>query len=225
MSALEVITIDGPNATGKGTLAQKLADVLGWRLLDTGLMYRAAGVAAADAGANLDDEAACGAAVDELTFELTPEGALLVNGKPASERLRSHEAGEAASRVGVHPAVRKDLMAYQAKIASEGEVILDGRDMGTEVCPEAKYKFYLTASSEERARRRIEQLAQRGESADYKQILADVKRRDQRDAEREASPLRPAEDAIIIDTSDHTPEQTFSEVRAALLEKGLPWPE
>ncbi|MEX2209566.1 MAG: (d)CMP kinase [Patescibacteria group bacterium] len=205
-----VVAIDGPNASGKGSLSRRLAEHLGWPLLDTGLMYRAGGLAVAEAGADLDDEAMCERIIHGLRFELRHPAGLFINGKPADvQKLRSHEGGEAASRVSAYRTVRDHVHRVQRAFAKEGDVVMDGRDIGTVTVPDARYKIYLTASPEVRAARRVKELQDRGIDADYETILADVNRRDERDMNRKHDPLRPAEDALIIDTTDMTPDEVF----------------
>lgn len=207
MEGKSVITIDGPNGAGKGTLGRALSEELGWPVLDTGLMYRAAAMAVLEAGIDLEDEAACGQATAALEFSIEPPDTLLVDGVPAEhDRLRSPEAGEAASKVSVHRSVRDHLQAVQREFAEGEEVIIDGRDIGTSVVPDAKYKFFLTASPEARARRRLEALAGQAPPMDYETMLEDVERRDARDRNRTHDPLQPAEDALEIDTTDLTVE-------------------
>ncbi|MDP9211691.1 MAG: (d)CMP kinase [bacterium] len=205
-----VVAIDGPNASGKGALSKRLAGHFGWPLLVTGLMYRAAGLAVAEAGVDFDDEPACVEVIRALRFTLDAPDTLLIDGVPADVRkLQSHEVGEAASRVSAYRKVRQHVHAVQREFAEQGNVIIEGRDIGTVIAPDARFKIYLTASPEVRARRRLKELAGRGVDADYETVLADVSRRDERDTKRAHSPLRPAEDAVIIDTSDMTLDEVF----------------
>lgn len=186
-----IIAIDGPAAAGKGTLAERLAAHYGLPYLDTGLLYRAVGRMAADAGLDLDDAEATGA----LAQRLAP--ADLESGD-----LRGREAGELASRVAVHPAVRAALVDFQHAFAARPEgAVIDGRDIGTVICPNADVKLFVTASAEVRARRRTDELLAKGRDIDYERILAEVRARDERDSNRAVAPLRPADDAVIIDTS------------------------
>ncbi|MCG6121796.1 MAG: (d)CMP kinase [Microvirga sp.] len=199
-----VVAIDGPAGAGKGTLARRLAAHYGLAHLDTGLLYRAVGRTLLDAGSPLDDEDAAHAAA--LALDL---GAL------SPERLRDRGAGEAASVVSAYPAVRAALLAQQRRFAARaGGAVLDGRDIGTVVCPDAAVKIYVVASAEERARRRHAELAQAGETASFADILADILKRDERDMNRASAPLKPADDAVILDTTDLDPDAAFAEACA-----------
>lgn len=198
-----IIAIDGPAASGKGTLARRLATHFGLPHLDTGLTYRAVAAAMLAGGHNLDDAAAAIAAAETIDLARLDRAA-----------LSAHAVGEAASRIAVIPEVRRILVAKQRDFAGQpGGAVLDGRDIGTVVCPEATVKLYVTASPEVRARRRHDEILHNGGRAEYDAILADVVRRDERDAGRADSPLRPAADAHLLDTSDMDIEAAF---RAAL---------
>jgi cytidylate kinase len=186
-----VIAIDGPAASGKGTLAKRLALHNGLPHLDTGLLYRAVALALLDAARDLADPAAAAAAARGLRAEVLDD-----------PRLRGSAMGEAASIVSAQPAVRAALLDWQRRFAGAPEgAVLDGRDIGTVVCPDAAVKLFVTASAEERARRRHRELDGRGEPIAYEAVLADILRRDARDADRDAAPLRVAEDAVVIDTT------------------------
>lgn len=204
-----VIAIDGPAASGKGTLARRLAQHYGLPHLDTGLLYRATACALMDEGLPLDDvEAAVEAArgLSLIDFDET--------------RLRGREMGEAASLMGAMPAVRAALVDLQRGFAARPEgAVLDGRDIGTVICPEATVKIFVTATPETRAQRRALELASRGEDVDYAAILEDVKKRDARDSERSAAPLKPALDAVLLDTSELDREQAFA-AALAIAERG-----
>jgi cytidylate kinase len=198
-----IIAIDGPAASGKGTLGRRLAAHYGLNHLDTGLTYRAVAAALLAAGAPLDDEAAAVAAAERLDLTALDR-----------ERLSAHDVGEAASRVAVMPALRAALVRVQRAFAETPPgAVLDGRDVGTVICPDAPVKLFLTASAETRARRRAEELASRGEPADVAAILADLVRRDARDAGRAASPMRPADDAALLDTTTMTADAAFAAAR------------
>ncbi len=203
-----VIAIDGPAASGKGTLARRLAAHYGLPHLDTGLLYRAAACALIDEGLPLDDVEAATAAARGLS---------LIDFDDA--RLRSRDMGEAASIVAALPPVRAALVELQRRFAArEDGAVLDGRDIGTVICPDATVKIFVTASPETRAQRRALELAKRGEKADYPAILADVKKRDERDSARAVAPLKAAEDAQTLDTSDLDIEGVFH-AALALVEK------
>lgn len=194
-----IIAIDGPAAAGKGTLAARLARHFGLPYLDTGLLYRAVGKRVADAGLDPDDAGQAGHAAAAL------DPAELQN--PA---LRGHEAGELASRVAVHPEVRLALLDFQRRFAHRPEgAVLDGRDIGTAVVPDADVKIYVTAMPEVRARRRTDELQAKGRDIEYDRILAEIAGRDARDAGRASAPLATAIDAVVLDTSALDPEAVF----------------
>jgi len=194
-----IIAIDGPAAAGKGTLAQRLAAHYGLPHLDTGLLYRLVGKIVAAEGLDPDDPVAT------VRVAQTLDPALL-----ADPSLRGHEAGELASRVAVHADVRAALLAFQRAFAARPEgAVLDGRDIGTAVLPDADIKIYVTASPEVRARRRTEELAAKGRTVDYERILAEIRGRDERDAGRAAAPLKQAEDAYLLDTTEKDIETAF----------------
>lgn len=198
-----VIAIDGPAASGKGTLAKRLADHYGLPHLDTGLLYRAVALALIDAGSSLDDRDAAAKAAQALDPE-----------KLDDPRLRDRAMGEAASRISAVPEVRAGLLLWQRRFAAAPQgAVLDGRDIGTVVCPEAEVKLFITASSEERARRRHRELAGRGEDASFAAILADIEARDARDSSRTAAPLRMADDAVRLDTTELNADAAFDEAR------------
>ena len=207
MSGL-VIAIDGPAASGKGTLARRLAEYFNLPHLDTGLLYRATACALLDEGLPLDDEEAATAAARGLSLTDFDDA-----------RLRSREMGEAASVVAALPQVRAELVDLQRRFAAREEgAVLDGRDIGTVICPGARVKIFVTATPETRAQRRALELARRGEEVDYPTILADVKRRDERDSARAVAPLKPAADAVTLDTSDLDIEAAFR-AGVAIVEK------
>lgn len=195
-----VIAIDGPAASGKGTLARRLAEYYKLPHLDTGLLYRATACALIDEGLSLEDalaaeEAARGLSLNEFD----------------SERLRSREIGEASSVVASIPAVRAALIEMQQNFAARPEgAVLDGRDIGTVICPNARIKIFVTASPETRAQRRALELAGRGEPADFNLILEDVRKRDARDSARQTAPLKQAPDAILIDTTELDKDAVFA---------------
>lgn len=201
-----VIAIDGPAASGKGTLARRLAAQYGFGHLDTGLTYRAVAAALMSAGLPLDNEELAVVAAENIDLGRLDRGA-----------LSAHGIGEAASKVAVMPAVRRTLVDKQREFARRlpGSV-LDGRDIGTVVCPQAQVKLYVTASPQVRAQRRTDEIVAGGGSADYGTILDDIRRRDERDTGRADSPLRPAADAHLIDTSTMDIETAFSTALATV---------
>ncbi|HYC26085.1 MAG TPA: (d)CMP kinase [Roseiarcus sp.] len=195
-----IIAIDGPAASGKGTLARRLAGRFGLPHLDTGLLYRATAAALIDHGRDLNDVAAAVAAARGLALTDFDEA-----------RLRGREMGEAASIVAAFGPVRDALIEAQRSFAARpGGAVLDGRDIGTVVCPDADVKIFVTASPEARAQRRALELAAQGEKFDYQAILEAIRRRDARDSEREAAPLKAASDAVVIDTTRLTIDAAFN---------------
>lgn len=207
-----IIAIDGPAAAGKGTLAKRLAETYDLALLDTGLLYRAVGMKTVRAGLDPEDAVRAGAMAESLEpIDLAADG------------LRTDEAAQAASKVAAIPAVRAALLAFQRDFAAnppdgKAGAILDGRDIGTTVCPDADAKLFITASTGVRAERRLKELQDRGLEAIYARVLQEMKDRDARDSERAASPLKAADDAYTLDTSDLNADQAF-EKAAAFVEK------
>jgi cytidylate kinase len=209
-----VIAVDGPAASGKGTLARRLAAYYGLSYLDTGSLYRATGLAVAAAGAAPDDEAAAVKAAQTLDPSRYSE-----------DQLRSPGAGEAASQVAAIPAVRSALLEFQRGFATTPPgAVLDGRDIGTIVCPDADAKLFVTAQPETRAQRRHLEHAGRGDALSYEDVLADIRRRDERDSGRAVAPLKPAQDAILLDTTELGIEAAFQTaldlVESVLNERG-----
>ena len=203
MSGAEVITVDGPAASGKGTIAAGLGRLYGLPVLDSGLLYRAVGVLLQQAGGDLGDPQAATAIARNLRPEALDQDA-----------FRTRAAGEAASQVAVHPEVRQVLLALQRDFAHQpGGAVLDGRDMGTVICPTASAKLYVTARPEVRAERRWRQLTGQGEVVDLEDVLADIRVRDARDSGRAAAPMAPAPDAVLLDTSEMTIDQAADAAR------------
>lgn len=202
---MAVIAIDGPAASGKGTLARRIAQELGYAWLDTGLLYRAAGVIAADMGANPADPVAAAEAARTLARRVAEQGTAALD----DPRLRGDQAADAASKLSVVPAARAALLELQRDFARSpiagnrpaAGAVLDGRDIGTVVCPDAEVKLYVVADVAERARRRVKELQGRGQAAIYDAVLEDLKQRDARDSQRAVAPLKPADDAFLLDTS------------------------
>jgi cytidylate kinase len=200
--AVAVVAVDGPAGAGKSSASRGLARRLGFAHVDTGAMYRAVGVVAAERGIDLADDAALETLVHALVFTVAPDGTgLLVDGCDLSAAIRTAEAGELASRVSARPVVRERLVALQRELGAGGRVVMEGRDIGTVVFPDAALKLYLTAAPAERARRRAAELRARGEAVDEAGLAADIARRDERDSRRAHSPLRPAADAVVLDTT------------------------
>ena len=203
MRAPFVIAVDGPAASGKGTIASRLAAAYDMPMLDSGLLYRAVGVLLAHHGGDFDDVAAAAKVARELTAEMLTDPA-----------FRTREAGEAASRVAIHPPVRLALREMQQAFARRsGGAVIDGRDIGTVIAPEAPAKLYVTASPEVRAERRFKQLVAQGEAVTYDEILADILKRDARDGGRADSPMIQAADAVLLDTSEMTIDQAADAAR------------
>jgi cytidylate kinase len=209
-----VVTIDGPAGSGKSTVARIVADRLGWRLLDTGAMYRAVALAALRAGLDLADEQAVGVLADRLTVSLPP-GRVLLDGRDVTMEIRSVEVTRVTRFAADNPIVRRRLAAWQRDFAAENDTITEGRDQGTIVFPDAPCKFFLTADPAERARRRHAEFLRRGESIALEQVLLDQEERDARDASRAIAPLRPADDARLVDTTGRTIEEVAAIVEAA----------
>lgn len=200
-----VVTIDGPSGSGKGTIAKLLADKLGYALLDSGALYRLTALAALNADVDLADEARVAeiAANLDIRFDIAGgEVSAMLAGKDVSRDIRMERVSMAASQVAAIPAVRSALLQRQRDFRAAPGLVADGRDMGTTVFPDAPVKIFLTASAEERARRRFDQLRGRGVSVSLRDLLEDIRARDDRDMNRAASPLAPAEDATVLDSTD-----------------------
>lgn len=217
--AAPVIAIDGPSGSGKGTLCQSLARHLGWHLLDSGALYRLVGMAADKHGCAFDDEAAIAKLAANLDVEFVAGAAgeptrVLLEGEDVSADLRTEITGMLASKVAVLPAVRSALLGRQRDFAKAPGLVADGRDMGTVVFTTAPVKIFLTASAEERAERRYNQLKSQGDDVNLATLLGEIRARDKRDSERELAPLKPADDAVQIDSSGLGIEEVFNRVLA-----------
>ena len=223
MDKAPVITVDGPSGSGKGTVSLQIADELGWHHLDSGALYRLLAYAALKNELALDDEAALLALVGHLSesYQLPTRGqpSILLDGEDVSQLLRTEAAGNAASKVAALPAVRAAMLAWQRGYQQRPGLIADGRDMGSVVFPHAGLKLYLTARPGVRAERRYKQLKNMGKEVDLAELTAAVEARDRRDATRAASPLKPAEDALIIDNSDLDEAATLTRVLQAVHRK------
>ncbi len=209
------IAIDGPGGAGKSTLAKNLARKLGFAYVDTGAIYRTVGFAARSNGIAPDDASAVSAMLKSIKVEAKFEGGrqdMYLDGEFLGDRIREHEISHYASAVSAIPAVREYLFDMQRSIADENNVIMDGRDIGTVILPDAQLKIFLTATAEERAERRTAELAEKGQPADYEQVLADIKERDERDSSRAIAPLKAADDAILFNNSGFEPEESLAYV-------------
>lgn len=213
------IAIDGPSAAGKSTIANILAKNLGYAHLDTGAMYRCVGYLATCEHIDYDDEVALAALIDHMDIGFDEEGNVFINGLDVSKAIRTNDISMAASTVSAHPMVRERLVAKQQSIAEAKGYILDGRDIGTVVLPDAECKIYMIASAEARAKRRYKEYVEKGIPADYETIFQDIKQRDYQDMNRKTSPLKKAEDAIEIDTSTMSIEEVVSTIQGVLDKK------
>jgi cytidylate kinase len=200
VSAVPVITVDGPSGAGKGTVAKLLAEQLNFKILDSGALYRLTGLLVNRAGNGFDNEAQAAELASSMQVEFTADGVIL-NGEDVSLAIRTESAGNDASKVAAMPAVRAALLDWQKAFAKMPGLIADGRDMGTTVFPQAPLKIFLTASAEERAQRRHKQLNEKGISSSIAALAAEIAERDERDRTRATSPLVPADDAIVIDST------------------------
>ena len=215
------IAIDGPSGAGKSSLAKRLAAELGYVYVDTGAMYRAIGLYTLRAGQNTKDAAAVAALLPDIHLDIRPgQGAqqILLNGEDVTETVRQEQVGMAASDVSAHPAVRAFLLETQRALAARSNVLMDGRDIGTVVLPDATMKIFLTATPEARAQRRLAELQAKGQAADYATVLADIRLRDDQDTHRAVAPLRQAADAVLLDTSAIGLEESYALLKKTVLE-------
>ena len=206
-----VIAIDGPAASGKGTVAQGVARALAFRYLDSGSLYRLVALKALDSGVALDDESRLSAVARSLNAAFD-DGRIRLDGVDVTGALRSESVSAGASRVAVYPGVRTALLSRQRAFRRPPGLVAEGRDMGTIVFPDAELKIYITASAEERAKRRYNQLIDKGNSVTLDSLLRDIRERDARDSARVAAPLKPAVDAIVLDTTDMTIDASIAYV-------------
>ncbi len=207
------IAIDGPSGAGKSTISKLVAADLGYIYVDTGALYRAIGLYTIRRGADATDEKAVSALLKEIKVDMRyidGQQKVYLNEEDVTDDIREHEVSRAASDASAHPAVREFLLELQRKIARENNVIMDGRDIGTVILPDAQIKIFLTADSDDRARRRYEELRSKGQNVTYEQILCDVNQRDYNDSHRALNPLRAAEDAVVIDTTGNTLEKSVN---------------
>lgn len=216
MKPVPVIAIDGPSGSGKGTVARRVANELGWHLLDSGAVYRVTAVAAAKSDTELDDETALAslAAALDLRFEVAPDGAerIVLDGEDVTAEVRDERTGERASRLAALPTVRTALLGLQRGFRRAPGLVADGRDMGSTVFPDATCKVFLTASAEARAERRHKQLIEKGLGGSLASLFDDIAKRDARDAARAVAPMRPAADAILIDSTALDADQVVQRV-------------
>ena len=222
-AAVPVLTIDGPSGSGKGTVSALVAERLGWRLLDSGALYRAVGYAAGMGGLDLSDVDAVTRCAQEtrIHFRAATDGGetrVIVNGHDATDELRTETAGAAASAIASMPTVREALMALQLSFRKAPGLVADGRDMGTVIFPDAAYKVFLTASAAERAKRRYKQLKEKGLRVTLGDLQREIEARDSRDASRVVAPLKAAGDAVLVDTTgmgiDEVVAKVFAVVRS-----------
>lgn len=204
-----VITVDGPSGSGKGTLSHMLANHLGYNLLDSGALYRLVALASMKREIQLADESAVTAIALQLNVEFRLSGSTMLDGVEVTTAIRQEIVSMGASQIAAHPNVRAALLERQRAFATHPGLVADGRDMGTIVFPNAQTKFFLTASAEARADRRFKQLQKRGEIVDKDALIADILERDERDSKRAISPLVPAEDATIIDSTNMSIQEVF----------------
>ena len=228
MNGHYAIAIDGPSGAGKSSLAQRCAKEFGFIYVDTGAIYRTVGLAAMRRGVERKDEQAVAAILPELEIRMayneSGEQRMLLNGEDVSEAIRLPEISICASDVSAHPTVRAYLMDMQREMAQRDNVIMDGRDIGTVVLPQAELKIFLTASAEARAERRLLQLQAKGVEADFEQVLKDIRYRDAQDSSRAAAPLRQAEDAVLLDTTQLDFEHSFARL-CEIIRETLQLPE
>lgn len=218
------IAIDGPAGAGKSTIAKLLSKKKGFIYVDTGAMYRAIALFILESRVPIDDEEAVKKALPDADVRLKyidEKQCVLLNGNDVTDRLRTEEVGNTASKVSAYPSVRSCLMELQRRTAFENDVVMDGRDIGTVILPDAPLKVFLTASVEVRAKRRFLELKEKGQDCDIKKIEADIRERDERDMNRETAPLKQASDAVLLDSSDMTIDEVVSRLLELCGERGL----
>ena len=225
MTSIPVITIDGPSGSGKGTVAVRLAEKLGFTLLDSGALYRSVGIAALRGGIDLRDHQQIAELARHLNIEfgVSSPDSVWLDGEDVSLEIRTDIGSELASQIGAIPAAREALYERQMAFRKAPGLVADGRDMGTVVFQDAIIKIYLTARPEERAQRRYKQLIDKGIDASLADLLRDLKERDARDSERPISPLKPAKDAVVLDTTDLHIDQVVAQVLDLVSERLVSW--
>ena len=217
-----IITVDGPSGAGKGTLCYALAEKLGFTLLDSGAIYRVTALAALKRHADLTDEEGLAELARHLDIQFIPKNGevnVLLGGMDVSHLIRTQEVAEAASKIAVFPKVRSALLQLQQDFGKNDGLIADGRDMGTVVFPNAQVKLFLDASAEERAKRRYKQLQNKGINGNFAQILAEIQERDFRDRNREVAPLKPADDALLLDSTTLSIDEVIAQALAYIQQK------
>ncbi|MCT8720469.1 (d)CMP kinase [Glaesserella parasuis] len=217
-----VITVDGPSGAGKGTLCHALAEKLGFDFLDSGAIYRILALAAVKQGITFENETALAQLGRNLNVKFVPENneiQVILDGENVGDQIRTTQAGQNASKIAVYPQVREALLQRQRDFRSPKGLIADGRDMGTVVFPEAEIKFFLDASAEERTKRRVKQLQEKGFNANFDEILAEIKERDFRDRNRPVAPLVPAKDAMILDSTHLSIEEVIQQALDYIAQK------
>ncbi|QIM65311.1 (d)CMP kinase [Frederiksenia canicola] len=217
-----VITVDGPSGAGKGTLCHAIAEKLNFDFLDSGAIYRILALAALKKGIDLTDENKLAELGRHLNVQFIPENGeinVILDGENVRDQIRTAEAGQNASKIAVYPKVREALLQRQRDFSSEKGLVADGRDMGTIVFPNAQIKFFLEASPEERTKRRVKQLQEKGFNANFDEILAEIKERDFRDRNREVAPLVPAPDAKLLDSTNLSIDQVIEQALAYIKSK------
>lgn len=215
------VAIDGPAGAGKSSIAKAVSQKLNFVYIDTGAMYRAVAVYAIENGIEIKEESFTKDVLEKIKIDIAYEDGvqkIFLSGKDVSERIRLSDASIGASDVARIPAVRLKLVELQRKLAEKNSVIMDGRDIGTYVLPDAEVKIYLTASSDVRAKRRLLEMEQKGISADFETVKRDIEYRDKNDSEREFAPLKKAEDAVLVDTSDMTVEEVTNRITEIITE-------
>ena len=223
MNTFYAVAVDGPSGAGKSTLSRRCAAAFGFIYVDTGAIYRSIGLAAFRKGIDRENEAEVMEMLPQIevkmAYDESGEQKMFLNGEDVSKEIRLPEISACASQVSAHPKVREYLLEMQRKMARENNVIMDGRDIGTVVLPDAELKIFLTASAEARARRRMLELQQKGLNVKFEQVLEDIEQRDKKDTERAAAPLKAAEDSVLVDTSELDFEQSFDRLCEVISKK------